>query len=244
MAEWSIAPVLKTGVRASGPWVRIPPPPLSRHDSRVTENASEIGASGSPGSSSTSTCLRAGRRPARAPDRRRAGDAAASGSRSGCSSRCGGRGSASRSSTTGTGRTSRASGCCSWPGASRRASRRSRSSRRRPATARSSRSASRPCGSCSPRARGQRRRREALRQRIAARYLASAVLFAVSIAVPEPWRYVLWAIAIGSESGALLNEDREAAHGRAASTTCGAAADRPGRGARRRTTSPSASGCS
>ena len=28
VAEWSIAPVLKTGVRASGPWVRIPPPPL------------------------------------------------------------------------------------------------------------------------------------------------------------------------------------------------------------------------
>src|SRR3954462_15664612 len=28
VAEWSIAPVLKTGVRSRGPWVRIPPPPL------------------------------------------------------------------------------------------------------------------------------------------------------------------------------------------------------------------------
>jgi hypothetical protein len=27
VAEWSIAPVLKTGVRESVPWVRIPPPP-------------------------------------------------------------------------------------------------------------------------------------------------------------------------------------------------------------------------
>ena len=27
MAEWSNAPVLKTGVRESVPWVRIPPPP-------------------------------------------------------------------------------------------------------------------------------------------------------------------------------------------------------------------------
>jgi hypothetical protein len=32
VAEWSIAPVLKTGVRASGPWVRIPPPPLAPRD--------------------------------------------------------------------------------------------------------------------------------------------------------------------------------------------------------------------
>src|SRR3954464_13051674 len=29
VAEWSIAPVLKTGVRSRGPWVRIPPPPLA-----------------------------------------------------------------------------------------------------------------------------------------------------------------------------------------------------------------------
>ncbi len=30
MAEWSIAPVLKTGVWATGPWVRISPPPHQR----------------------------------------------------------------------------------------------------------------------------------------------------------------------------------------------------------------------
>jgi hypothetical protein len=29
VAEWSNAPVLKTGVRESVPWVRIPPPPPS-----------------------------------------------------------------------------------------------------------------------------------------------------------------------------------------------------------------------
>ena len=28
--------------------------------------------------------------------------------------------------------------------------------------------------------------------------------------MPEPWRYALWAIAIGGESGAVLREDREA----------------------------------
>jgi low temperature requirement protein LtrA len=53
--------------------------------------------------------------------------------------------------------------------------------------------------------------REALRQRIARAYLTSAALFAVSAAVPEPWRYVLWAVAIGIESNATLKEDREAA---------------------------------
>jgi low temperature requirement protein LtrA len=51
---------------------------------------------------------------------------------------------------------------------------------------------------------------ELVRRRITRAYLASAGLFTISIAVPEPWRYVLWAIAISAESGALLTEDREA----------------------------------
>jgi low temperature requirement protein LtrA len=38
----------------------------------------------------------------------------------------------------------------------------------------------------------------------------SAALFLVSVWVPEPFRYVLWAVAIATESGAMLNEDREA----------------------------------
>ena len=42
--------------------------------------------------------------------------------------------------------------------------------------------------------------------------LISAALFLLSIAVPGPFRYVLWAIAIGVESNATLAEDREAAH--------------------------------
>jgi low temperature requirement protein LtrA len=36
-------------------------------------------------------------------------------------------------------------------------------------------------------------------------------LFALSAATPEPFRYVLWAIAIGAESSAMLAEDRAAA---------------------------------
>ena len=54
-------------------------------------------------------------------------------------------------------------------------------------------------------------RESLLQQRIARACLASAALFAVSIVVPEPWRYALWAIGIVTESGATLNEDREAA---------------------------------
>jgi low temperature requirement protein LtrA len=53
-------------------------------------------------------------------------------------------------------------------------------------------------------------RESVLQQRIARAYLVSAALFAVSIAVPEPFRYVLWAIGIGLESGAVLTDDREA----------------------------------
>jgi low temperature requirement protein LtrA len=52
--------------------------------------------------------------------------------------------------------------------------------------------------------------RDTLRQRAARAYLASAALFAVSIVLPGPGRYVLWAIAVASESGAVLTEDRDA----------------------------------
>ena len=50
----------------------------------------------------------------------------------------------------------------------------------------------------------------ALRRRITLALLASALLFAVSIWVPGPLRYVLWAVAIGVESNAMLAEDRKA----------------------------------
>jgi low temperature requirement protein LtrA len=53
---------------------------------------------------------------------------------------------------------------------------------------------------------------QALSHRIARAYVTSAALFAVSAAIREPWRYVLWAIAIAIESGATLNEDRKAAN--------------------------------
>jgi len=49
-----------------------------------------------------------------------------------------------------------------------------------------------------------------LRLQIARACLLSAALFAVSAAVPGPWRYVLWAIGIGIESRAMLTEDRNA----------------------------------
>ncbi len=51
-----------------------------------------------------------------------------------------------------------------------------------------------------------------LRGRITRACLVSAGLFLISIWVPEPFRYVLWAIGIGLESGAMLAEDRAAAH--------------------------------
>jgi low temperature requirement protein LtrA len=50
-----------------------------------------------------------------------------------------------------------------------------------------------------------------LRERLARACLASAALFLISIWVPEPFRYLLWAIGIGLESGAMLAEDRDAA---------------------------------
>jgi low temperature requirement protein LtrA len=53
-------------------------------------------------------------------------------------------------------------------------------------------------------------RGDALRRRITQACLASAALFAVSAALPGPGRYVLWAVGIVIESGAALDEDREA----------------------------------
>ena len=50
-----------------------------------------------------------------------------------------------------------------------------------------------------------------LRHRNARACLASAALFAISAAVPGPFRYILWAIAIAGESGVMLGEDRDAA---------------------------------
>ncbi len=50
-----------------------------------------------------------------------------------------------------------------------------------------------------------------LRERITRACLASAALFAISIALPGPFRYVLWAFAIAIESSAMLTEDREVA---------------------------------
>ncbi len=41
--------------------------------------------------------------------------------------------------------------------------------------------------------------------------LASAALFGLSVVAPEPFRYVLWGIAISVESSSMLVEDREAA---------------------------------
>jgi low temperature requirement protein LtrA len=52
--------------------------------------------------------------------------------------------------------------------------------------------------------------RDVLRARITRAYTLSAFLFLVSLAVPGPWRYVLWGVAIAIESGALLDDDREA----------------------------------
>ncbi len=54
--------------------------------------------------------------------------------------------------------------------------------------------------------------RSVLRERITQACLGSAALFALSAVTPEPFRYALWAIAIGVESSALLAEDRAAAH--------------------------------
>jgi low temperature requirement protein LtrA len=52
--------------------------------------------------------------------------------------------------------------------------------------------------------------RDVLSRRISRAYLIAAALFVVSIWVPEPGRYVLWAIAVAGESGVLLRDDRRA----------------------------------
>ncbi len=60
----------------------------------------------------------------------------------------------------------------------------------------------RRCGCCWPsRTRSAATGVRRCEQRIARAYLTSAALFAVSIAVPEPWRYALWAIAIAHRVG-------------------------------------------
>ena len=67
----------------------------------------------------------------------------------------------------------------------------------------------------------------------------------VSIWVPEPLRYVLWAIGIAVESGAMLTEDREAARrARREHDLLGAGARRPRPRRSTPITSPSASACS
>ena len=52
--------------------------------------------------------------------------------------------------------------------------------------------------------------KDVLGKRITRACLTSAALFAISVLVPEPFRYALWAIGIGVESGAMLAEDRDA----------------------------------
>jgi low temperature requirement protein LtrA len=59
-------------------------------------------------------------------------------------------------------------------------------------------------------ANGYSARESVLQQRIARAYLVSAALFALSIVVGEPFRYVLWAIGIALESGTILADDRDA----------------------------------
>jgi hypothetical protein len=87
-------------------------------------------------------------------------------------------------------------------------------------------------------------RESLLQQRIARACLVSAGLFALSIVVPVPWRYGLWALGIATESGATLTEDREAAR-RARHDRDWGRSSRPTRPRRwTSTTSPSASGCS
>ncbi|MDA0172683.1 low temperature requirement protein A [Solirubrobacter taibaiensis] len=46
------------------------------------------------------------------------------------------------------------------------------------------------------------------RARITRAYVLSALLFAVSIVVPEPFTYFVWLVAVGNESRALLRNDK------------------------------------
>jgi low temperature requirement protein LtrA len=52
--------------------------------------------------------------------------------------------------------------------------------------------------------------REVTGERVFRAYMVSALLWTISIWVPAPWRYVLWGVAIGTESGAALTEDKQA----------------------------------
>ena len=85
---------------------------------------------------------------------------------------------------------------------------------------------------------------QVLRGRLTVSYLISVVLFVGSIWVPEPFRYVLWFLAITLESGALLHEDKRAMR-RARESTAGRRwRPRTRPSAWTRITSPSASACS
>lgn len=51
--------------------------------------------------------------------------------------------------------------------------------------------------------------RTAATERVFRAYVLSAALWGISVAVPGPWRYVLWGIAVGVESGAVLTDDKD-----------------------------------
>jgi low temperature requirement protein LtrA len=56
--------------------------------------------------------------------------------------------------------------------------------------------------------------RDVLRQRTSRAYLISATVFAVSIVVPAPWRYVMWALTLAGESSVVLISERDREHHR------------------------------
>jgi low temperature requirement protein LtrA len=51
--------------------------------------------------------------------------------------------------------------------------------------------------------------RDVLHQRTSRAYLVSATVFAVSILVPGPWRYVLWFLTLAGESGIVLTSGHD-----------------------------------
>jgi low temperature requirement protein LtrA len=59
----------------------------------------------------------------------------------------------------------------------------------------------------------QRRR---VARRISLRYAISTALFVISAALPPPWRYVLWGLALAQEAGLLLTEVRQRSRARRA----------------------------
>ena len=83
-----------------------------------------------------------------------------------------------------------------------------------------------------------------LRQRIARSYVISAALFLISIAVPGPFRYVLWAIAIGWSPTRRWPRTARRRTGCAATATSPRSSPPTPRRRSTRTTSPSASACS